>query len=97
MIDLFKGKITPKDWAIFGFVVVVVIALFIGAYFLIFTSQQNKIRQLQSDIKDLNKKISEAKKTVENYDKLQNQAKKMDNLVKLFNDRLPEKRESQNL
>lgn len=93
MIELFRGKITIKDWAIFGLAVVIVIALFITAYLLLFVSQQNKIAQLQIEIRDLQKKINEAKKTVENYDKLQNQAKKMDNLVKLFNERLPEKRE----
>jgi len=93
MIDLFRGKITIKDWAVFGLVVAVVVGLFIVAYLLLFIPQQNKIAQIQNDIKDLQKKISDAKKTVENYDKLQNQAKKMDNLVKMFNERLPEKRE----
>ncbi len=93
MIDLFRGKITPKDWAVFGLVLLVVIALFIGAYLLIFTPQRNKINQIQAEIKDLQKKISDAKKTVENFDKLQNQAKKMDNLVELFKSRLPDKRE----
>ncbi|HOV33700.1 MAG TPA: type 4a pilus biogenesis protein PilO [Candidatus Hydrogenedens sp.] len=93
MIDLFRGKITPKDWAVFGLVVVVVVALLIGAYLLIFTLQQNKINQIQAEVNNLKKKIAEAKKTVENYDKLQSQAAKMDNLVELFKGRLPDIRQ----
>ncbi len=93
MIDLFRGKITLTDWAVLGLVIVVVIGLFISAYIFLFVPQQNKISQLQNDIRDLQKKIADAKKTVENYDKLQSQAKKMDNLVTMFNERLPEKRE----
>lgn len=93
MIDLFRGKITIKDWAILGLVIAVIIGLFVVSYLLLFIPQQNRITQTQNDIRELQKKISDAKKTVDNYDKLQNQAKKMDNLVTMFNERLPEKRE----
>ncbi|HOK09307.1 MAG TPA: type 4a pilus biogenesis protein PilO [Candidatus Hydrogenedens sp.] len=93
MIDLFRGKITLKDWAVLGIAIAIVIGLSIGAYLFLFIPQQNKITTIQNEIKDLEKKIRDAKETVKNYDKLQNQAKKMDNLVTLFNERLPEKRE----
>lgn len=93
MIDLFRGKVTTTDWIVFGVVCASVVALIILSYLLIFIPQMNKISDLKNQIVDLNKKIRDARNTEKNYDKLQNQAKKMDNLVKLFNERLPEQRE----
>ena len=93
MIDLFKGKVTTRDWIIFGGVCACVVVLILLSYLLIFIPQMNKINELKNEIVELNKKIRDARNTEKNYDKLQNQAKKMDNLVKLFNERLPEQRE----
>lgn len=93
MIDLFKGKITYKDWAFLGGTCLCVVGLLIVSYLIIFMPQQKKISQLQNDIIELQKKIRDAKRTEENYDKLHSQARRMDNLVKQFNERLPEQRE----
>ncbi|MCX8065510.1 MAG: type 4a pilus biogenesis protein PilO [Candidatus Hydrogenedentes bacterium] len=93
MIDLFKGKITYKDWIVLGIVCGCLVGVFALSYLVIFIPQQNKISNLKTEIVELQKKIRNARNTEKNYDKLQSQAQKMDNLVKQFNERLPEQRE----
>lgn len=93
MIDLFRGKITITDWMVLGVVVAIMVGLSILFYLFIVGTQNARIAELKTEISDLEKKIREARNTEKNYDKLQLQAKKMDDLVRMFNERLPEKRE----
>lgn len=93
MIDLFRGKITIKDWAVLGVVTAFMVGLAVLFYLFVAVSQNIKISELKTEINDLENKIKEARNTEKNYDQLQLQAKKMDDLVRMFNERLPEKRE----
>lgn len=93
MFDFFKGTVTPKDWAFVGAMLGLVALLCAAFYFLMFMKQQQTLEKLHGEVAEIRAKLNDARNTERNFDQLLAQSKKMDELVKIFNDRLPEKRE----
>ena len=93
MIEFLKGSITPKDWmanaGILGFTafLCIVFAFFIRG------PQQDRLASLEANIKKQQEDIAKAEEIKKNIDTLRNKAMKTQELVKLFEKRLPESRE----
>jgi len=93
MLDFFKGTVTPKDWAFVGAMAGLAVILCAAFYFLVYAKQDQQLGQLSKETSEIRSRLNDARNTERNFDQLQAKSKKMDELVTLFNDRLPEKRE----
>lgn len=93
MFDFFKGTVTPKDWAFVGAILGVTVVICAAFYFLVYAKQQQKLSALEAEVSQIRARLNDARNTERNFDQLQAQSRKMDELVKLFNDRLPDQRE----
>jgi len=93
MIDFLKGKVTPQDWTING-VILAVTVLLCGVYWaFVHSAQQLEITQVQAKLEDIKKQLSQAREKKAHIDELRATAAKWDQLVKSFEERLPEERE----
>ncbi len=93
MLDLFKGKVTPVDWAIAAGIVGVTVLLCAGFYFGVYMNQQAKLAGLNKQLADIRGQLKTAYDIKTNSEKLQNEVNKMDDLVSRFQNRLPDERE----
>lgn len=93
MLDLFKGKITPLDWAIAAGIAGVAIVLCLGFYAGVHLSQQSKIANLTKQLTDIRGQLKTAYDIKTNSETLQSEVNKMDDLVSRFQNRLPDERE----
>ncbi len=93
MLDLFKGKVTPVDWAISAGIVGVAVLLCAGFYFGVYMNQQAKLASLNKQLTDIRGQLKTAYDIKTNSEKLQNEVNKMDDLVSRFQNRLPDERE----
>ncbi len=93
MFDLFRGKVTPIDWAIVASIVVVTLLLFSGFYLIIYGGQEKKRDALQEELTEIRTQLKLAYDTKANSEMLQNEFDKLKTLVELFQHRLPDERE----
>ena len=93
MMDMFKGKVTLQDWIFVGVVLAVTVGLFVGFFFLVYTGKRVTIAARAEEYKTISEELKAAQKIDANIDALQEEADKMNNLVTLFEQRLPEKME----
>ena len=93
MRDLMRGKVTGRDWAFVGAVLGVTGLLAVAFYFLFYGPQQTKLAQVRRDIQEQRQELKKAIETQQNIDKLREDSAKMEQLVQLFEQRLPEERE----
>lgn len=93
MIDFLKGKVTPKDWTINGAIVAVTV-LICGLYWaFVYSAQQAEIAKVDVRLQDIVKQLGQARETAKHIDELRATAAKWEQLVKSFEERLPEERE----
>lgn len=93
MFDFFKGKITPQDWAINGGILAVAAALCAAFYFFVFTPQLETIAQQETELAEVRTELRKVKELAANIDALREEAQKWQELVELFEERLPDERE----
>ena len=93
MIDFFKGTVTPKDWA-FVAIVMVLTGLFCVLYFFLFHKPgADEMALMRQDLTELRADLERARETNANIVALREEATKMETLVGMFEERLPERRE----
>ena len=93
MIDFLRGKVTPKDWLINGGIVSVT-AMLVGLFWVfVYTGQQESIAQLNTQVAEVKKNLQQAKEVEKNITQLREEAEKWEQLVRSFEERLPEERE----
>lgn len=93
MFELFKGIVTPKDWMAVGAIIgvlVIIIALYV---FVLHAGQLNELEEVtdQNTLKKAD--LQFALETQENIKDLKKEMTKIQNLVTIFEERLPEKSE----
>lgn len=93
MMDMFKGKVTLQDWIFVGVVLAVTVGLFVGFFFLVYTGKRVTIAARAEEYKKISEELKAAQKIDANIDALQEEADKMNNLVTLFEQRLPDRME----
>jgi Tfp pilus assembly protein PilO len=93
MMDMFKGKVTLQDWIFVGVVLAVTVGLFVAFFFLVYTGKRVTIAARAEEYNKVSEELKAAQKIDANIDALQEEADKMNNLVSLFEKRLPERRE----
>ena len=93
MIDFFKGKITPKDWAVCGGIVAVT-ALLCGLFWVfVHAKQQETILATTKQLNEIKRDLQNARESAKNIDQLREEAQKWEKLIVSFEERLPEERE----
>jgi len=97
MLDLFKGTVTPKDWAAVGVMLSITLILVVVFYFFVYQKQAEAIVAVNAELKVVRENLAKARETEKNIEQLREEARKMDLLVNLFEQRLPERREIQRL
>lgn len=97
MLDFFKGTVTPRDWLFVGVMVGIAVLLFSGFYFVFYAKQNEKLAGLQAELVTKRSERKVALETKRNIDALRQESEKMERLVELFEERLPEEREIPNL
>lgn len=93
MIEFFKGTVTPKDILFVAVVLAVAGLLCVGFYFGIYTNQQTQLADVRAELDVVQKDLREAREIAANIDALREEATKMEQLVDLFEKRLPDERE----
>lgn len=93
MMEFFKGTVTPKDWAFVGVVLAITGVLAGAFYFGVHTKQQEKLVVAQDELKKAQDALKEAVRISLEYDEFKAQAEIAENLVQVFEERLPEERE----
>jgi len=93
MIELFKGKITPQDWAINGAILAGVAVVCAAFYFLLYTPQLQAIADREAELDTVRTELRKVKELAANIDELRDEAEKWEELVALFEERLPDERE----
>ncbi len=93
MRDFLKGTVTPKDWAFVAVVLSITGILCVLYFFLFHKPSVEELDGMQIHLTELQGDLQRARETNENIDALREEANKMETLVDLFEDRLPERRE----
>ncbi|MCK5861422.1 MAG: type 4a pilus biogenesis protein PilO [Candidatus Hydrogenedentes bacterium] len=93
MMDMLKGKITLQDWIFVGSVLAVTAGLFVAFFFLVYAGQQLAVADRTKAYDSVTAELLKAQEIDANIDALRENAEKMNDLVSLFEQRLPEKRE----
>ena len=93
MIELLKGTVTPKDYAICGGIIGAIVLLAAGFYVFIYNGQQNTLTTIATKDEQIMADLRLAQETQKNIGKLREEAGKMNELVTQFEQRLPESRE----
>src|SRR5690554_2653995 len=93
MIDFLKGTVTPKDWAFVAIVMVVTGLLCVLYFFLFHKPGTEEMAFMRQELIELRADLERARETNANIDALREEATKMETLVDMFEERLPERRE----
>jgi len=93
MLDFFKGTVTAKDWAFVAVVLGAAGLLGVGFYFGVYQKQQARLAIAQDDLARSREALKDAVRISLEYDEFKAQAEIAADLVKVFEERLPEERE----
>lgn len=93
MLDFFKGRVTPKDMLYCGVIVAVAVVLAVAYYFLLHQPAQVEIAKMETEMTGLQRELVQAREIDKNIETLRLEAKKWQELVALFEQRLPTQRE----
>lgn len=93
MIEFLRGTVTPKDWAFVAIVMTVAGLLCVLYFFLFHKPGAEEMERMVEDLSELRADLERARETNANIDALREEATKMETLVDLFEQRLPERRE----
>lgn len=93
MIEFFRGKVTPRDWAFVGAVAGVIVLLAAAFVFFVYNSEQEKLALLRSEIDKQSKELTEAEFNAKNIDELRALEKYTNALSEQLKLRLPDELE----
>lgn len=93
MIEFFRGKVTPRDWAFVGAVVAIIVLLVAAFVFFVHKSEQAKLAVLQAEIDKQSKELQEAEFNARNIDELRALEKYTNALSDQLRQRLPDELE----
>jgi len=93
MMDLLKGTITPKDWAINAAVLAVTAGIVVAFYFTVHTGHRSKLAVILADDKQVSSDLTEAQRINSEIGELRDETAKIEKLVTDFEQRLPSQRE----
>ncbi len=93
MMDLLKGTITPKDWAINAGTLAVTAALVVAFYFMVHDGQRVRLAVVLADDKQVSTDLAEAERINAAIGALREDTAKIEKLVGDFEERLPSHRE----
>lgn len=97
MIDFLRGTVTSKDWAFVALVMGLAGLLCVLYFFLFHKPGVEQMASMTNELSEVKADLERAEETNENIDALREEANKMETLVDLFEERLPERREIPNL
>ena len=92
-MDIFKGKVTSRDAAIAGGIVAVACLLCAVFYFLVFSTQQKHLMEIESKTASLNQELKLAREKHTNYADFEREFNETRELVESFEGRLPDERD----
>jgi len=93
MFDFFRGTVTPKDWMFVVSVLAIAGLLCVAFYFLVYSKQMDELLEVQGRLERTQKDLAEAEKIAAQIDELRKEYQQMTELVTLFEQRLPDRRE----
>jgi type IV pilus assembly protein PilO len=93
MLDFFKGTVTPKDWAFVAAILAVAGIIIAALYFFLYQPKVQAVAAQQTDLDAILVELREAREIKSNIETLREEAQKWEELVGLFQQRLPEARE----
>ncbi len=93
MMDALKGTVTPKDWMAVGGALAVIAAVLAVYVFFVHSAQTTKIATLNDELAAVRRDLNEAITKEKNIEQLREETRKIDQLVKDFEKRLPSQRE----
>lgn len=93
MIEFFRGKVTPRDWAFVGAIVAVIVLLVAAFVFFVHKNEQAQLAVLQSEIDKQSKELQEAEFNAKNIDELRALEKYTSALSEQLRQRLPDELE----
>lgn len=93
MLDFFKGTVTPKDWAFVAGILTVAAIACAGFYFFLYTPQLETIATKQTQLDEVMKTLQKARETKAKIEERRKEAQQWEQLVEMFQQRLPEERE----
>lgn len=93
MIEFLRGKVTPKDWLITAGILAVTVLLCGVFWAFVYQKQQEAIKTVSDELAVAKKDLQAAREVQKNIDQLREEAQKWAQLVKSFEERLPEERE----
>lgn len=93
MFEFFKGTVTPRDFVFVGIVIVMAGVLSAAFYFAVYTGQQAVLTEELAKLETVKQDLKTARETAANIEALREEASKMQQLVDLFEKRLPDERE----
>lgn len=93
MIEFFKGTVTPRDFAFVAVVISLAGVLCAAFYFAVYTGQQAELKTELAKLETMKQDLKTARETEVNIVALRTEASKMQQLVDLFETRLPDERE----
>jgi len=92
-MEWLKGTVTPKDWMANAAVIAIAAAICVAYTLFIRTSQAEKLQVIEADHAQVTRDIQEARAKERAYEDLKRDTKKLQDLVGVFDDRLPTERE----
>jgi Tfp pilus assembly protein PilO len=93
MIELMKGKVTPKDWMIVGGLFAGAVVIVLGYWFVVRAARQETLGKLRQDNQAVQADLREAQLKQQRIDALREETRKIEQLVSEFDKRLPSERE----
>lgn len=93
MLEFFKGTVTARDWAAVAVIVGGTALLCVGFYFIIYGSQQKTLDEITDTDRQVQADLKVARHVKEHIQEHRDEARKMNELVTQFEERLPESRE----
>jgi len=93
MMELFKGTVTPKDWAAVGAILAVALVLAVVFVAVVHKGQQRTIEQITGEDKVVLADLAKARENERDIGALREEAEKTTQLVTHFEERLPLGRE----
>ena len=93
MMELFKGSITPRDWAATGGLVGFTVLLYAAFIFVLYNPLQARLAATAAMDAQIQADLRVANRAEVNIEALRAEAAKMQELVTQFQERLPESRE----
>lgn len=92
-MEWLRGTVTPKDWMANAAVVAITIAICVGYVIFVRSSETEKLETIVAEHAQVTRDIQEARGKERAFETLQRDTEKLQELVRVFDNRLPTERE----